>query len=278
MCRPTFYGINYRINPWMDRRRQANRALALQQWLALRRVLEEECGAAVRVCRARPGLPDMTFAANAGLVYGQTFIPSQFRYEERAGEEPFFKAWFRQQGFEIAELSGGQRFEGAGDALFLGGKLFAGYHFRTDIHTHAALGKLLGVRVYSLELVKPHFYHLDTCFAPLPSPSPPGGKGRVRGLSAIYYPGAFDSYSVRLLKEHVEDLIAAPDEEAYQFGCNAVVAGKKAVVSEPCRELARALGWRGYRVYRLKFSEFIKAGGAAKCLTLRLDEGATSKK
>lgn len=265
MCRPTFYGINYRINPWMDVRRQANRAVALQQWLALRQVLEEECGATVFACRARPGLPDMTFAANAGLAYGGTFIPSRFRYRERAGEEPFFAAWFRSQGYRMAELAGQQRFEGAGDALFLGDKLFAGYHFRTDIHTHAELGELLGVRVYSLELVKPHFYHLDTCFAPL-SPQ-----------AAIYYPGAFDTYSVRLLKEHAGDLIAAPDEEAYEFGCNAVAVGKKVILSEPCRGLARALRKRGYTVCRLKFSEFIKAGGAAKCLTLRLDEGPAAK-
>jgi len=273
MCRPTFYGISYRINPWMDIRRQANRAVALQQWLALRRVLEEECGVTVFACRARPGLPDMTFAANAGLAYGGTFVPGRFRYKERAGEEPFFAAWFRRRGYRIAELSGQHRFEGAGDALFLGGKLFAGYHFRTDIHTHAHLGKLLAVRVYSLELVKPHFYHLDTCFAPLTLPSPQGGEGGVRGPAAIYYPGAFDSYSVRLLKEHASDLIAVSDEEAYEFGCNAVVVGRKVILSEPCRELARALSRRGYKVLRLKFSEFIKAGGAAKCLTLRLDEG-----
>ncbi|MCY3020300.1 MAG: arginine deiminase-related protein [Planctomycetota bacterium] len=261
MCRPTFYGINYQINPWMNVHRQANRALALQQWLALRCVLEEEFGAAVAVCRARAGLPDMTFAANAGLVCGETFIPSRFRYRERAGEEPFFTAWFRRRGYRIAALAGEHRFEGAGDALFLGGNLFAGYYFRTDIQTHARLGELLGVRVYSLELVRPRFYHLDTCFAPLGA------------SAAVYYPDAFDSYSIRVLKEHADDLIAVRHDEAYEFGCNAVVIGKKVVIAEPCRELARALRRRGYAVYRLKFSEFIKAGGAAKCLTLQLDQG-----
>jgi len=258
MCRPTFYGINYRINPWMNPRRQANRAVAMQQWLALRQVLEAECGATVQVCRARPGLPDMTFTANAGLAYRGTFIPSRFRYQERAGEEPFFKAWFRRHGFRMAELAGQRNFEGAGDALFSGGTLFAGYHFRTDIQTHEQLGKLLGVRVYSLELVKPRFYHLDTCFAPL-GPD-----------AAIYYPGAFDSYAVRVLKEHIGELIAVRDEEAYEFGCNAVVVGKKAVISEPCKALAGTLRRRGYMVYRLKFSEFLKAGGAGKCLTLQI--------
>lgn len=258
MCRPTFYGINYEINPWMDLRRQANRAVALRQWRALRQVLAGEFRATIRGCRARPGLPDMTFTANAGLVHRKTFVPSRFRYRERAGEEPHFAQWFRRRGYRTLELAGDHRFEGAGDALFLGNRLFAGYYYRTDVQTHALLGELLGVRAFSLQLVSPRFYHLDTCFAPL-------GPG-----AAIYYPGAFDGYAHRVLREHVGDLLAVDPEEAYQFACNAVVVEKRVVISQRCPGLARALRRRGYRVYALDFSEFIKAGGAAKCLTLRL--------
>ncbi len=258
MCRPTFYGIHYRINPWMDLRRQADRVVALRQWATLRGVLERELGAKVCVCRARPGLPDMTFAANAGLVRGRVFVPSRFRYPERAGEEPHFTRWFRHHGYAVRPLDGDHRFEGAGDALFVGDTIFAGYHFRTDVRTHAALGELLGLRVVSLQLVNPRFYHLDTCFAPL------------NGSAALYYPRAFDAYALRVLKENVGDLVPVSDAEAHEFGCNAVIAGKQAVIAEPCRDLARALERRGYAVHRLNFSEFIKAGGAAKCLTLRL--------
>jgi len=273
MCRPTYYGIHYRINPWMDLRRQANRLLALRQWHALRDVLEREFGARVCVCRARPGLPDMAFTANAGLVRGRVFVPSRFRYPERAGEEPHFARWFRRRGYAVRPLDCGRgvsavggaslpraaNFEGAGDALFAGDTLFAGYYFRTDVHTHAALGAALGVRVVSLQLVNPRFYHLDTCFAPLD------------GSAALYYPRAFDAYALRVLRENVGDLVAVSDAEAHEFGCNAVVAGRKAVIPQPCRDLARALRRRRYAVYPLPFSEFIKAGGAAKCLTLRLD-------
>lgn len=259
MCRPTFYGIHYRINPWMDLRRQANRAVALRQWGALRAILENEFRAKVRACRARPGLPDMTFTANAGLVRGRVFIPSRFRYPERAGEEPHFARWFRRRGYAVQPLAGDCRFEGAGDALFVGDTLFAGYYFRTDAGTHTALGEALGVRVVSLQLVNPRFYHLDTCFAPLSD------------SAALYYPRAFDAYALRVLRENVGDLVPVSDAEAHEFGCNAVVVGNKAILAEPCRELARALRRRGYAVYAASFSEFIKAGGAAKCLTLRLD-------
>ena len=301
MCRPTFYGVAYVINPWMDRRRQPNRPLALRQWQSLRRTLQEDLGATVHCCRARPGLPDMTFTANAGLAHRGVFIPSRFRYRERAGEAPHFTRWFRAHGYRIMRLPGaaagrrrgtgnsdrdertrsdaraglpalrtdsgnyaqpphseGHSFEGAGDALPMGDRLFAGYRFRSDIQTHAAVGAALGVRVLSLELVNPYFYHLDTCFMPLSEEL------------AIYYPDAFDRYGRRVIRENVADLLPVRHEEAYQFACNAVSVNRRVVISAPCRSLARELKRRGFAVFPLDLSEFRKAGGAARCLTLRL--------
>ncbi len=84
------------------------------------------------------------------------------------------------------------------------------------------------------------------------------------------YPKAFDRYSLKVLKENVGDLIPVGHDEVYQCACNLVAVGKKAVIAGPCRNLARALRRRGFAVYPLGFSEFIKEGGAAKCLTLRL--------
>jgi N-dimethylarginine dimethylaminohydrolase len=259
MCRPTFYGVNYEINPWMHIRRQPNRPLALRQWESLRRALQEEVGATVHLCRARPHVPDMTFTANAGLVDGRLFIPSRFRYAQRAGEEPHFINWFRTHGFRIVPLPDPLRFEGAGDALFVGRTLIAGYYFRSDFQTHEAVGRALNVRVCSVALVNEYFYHLDTCFAPLGSDS------------AIYYPPAFDLYGRRLLKETVGDLLSVSDQEAYQFACNAVIIGKKAIIPKPCVRLSRDLRRRGYAILPLDLSEFMKAGGSAKCLTLRLE-------
>jgi N-dimethylarginine dimethylaminohydrolase len=106
--------------------------------------------------------------------------------------------------------------------------------------------------------VNPYFYHLDTCFMPL-----------SREL-AIYYPGAFDRYGRRVIRENVADLLPVRHEEAYQFACNAVSVGRKVVISAPCRSLARELERRGFNVFPLDLSEFRKAGGAARCLTLRL--------
>ena len=35
MCPPDFYGIEYEINPWMSRQRQADQMLAIEQWEGL---------------------------------------------------------------------------------------------------------------------------------------------------------------------------------------------------------------------------------------------------
>ena len=258
MCRPTFYGIAYVINPWMDLRRQPNRPLALRQWQSLRRTLQEDLGATVHCCRARPGLPDMTFTANAGLAHRGIFIPSRFRYRERAGEAPHFTRWFRAHGYRVLPLPAGHSFEGAGDALLMGDRLFAGYRFRSDIQTHAAAGRALGVRVLSLELVNPYFYHLDTCFMPLSRGIGDLLPGRIRPVRAASHPGERRRPAAGAARGGVSVRV--------QRGLGRPKSGDLGAVPVLARELKR----RGFTVFPLDLSEFLKAGGAARCLTLRL--------
>lgn len=243
----------------MDLRRQADSLRAMRQWEALRETLVERCGARVEMVRAHRDLPDMCFAANAGLVRGRTFIPARFRHPERAGEEPRFTAWFRRRGYRIRPLPEGECFEGEGDGLFAGNRLFLGYFERTDLVTHQRIGEMLGARAVSLELVDPRFYHLDTCFAPF-GPN-----------SALYYPGAFTLYGRKVLTANLPDLVPVSEADARHFGCNAICIGRNVILCAPARQLARTLEKRGFHVFPLDFSEFIKAGGAAKCLVLRLE-------
>ena len=89
----------------------------------------------------QPGLPDLVFTANAGLMFGNRFFSSAFRHEVRARETPHFDAWFAEHGFTVEHLPEGMFFEGAGDALFCGPTLFAGYRIRSDVRGHQYLGK-----------------------------------------------------------------------------------------------------------------------------------------
>jgi N-dimethylarginine dimethylaminohydrolase len=258
MCPPDYYGIEYEINPWMNRSRQSDHALATQQWQALRQTLQD-AGAEILLLEPVAGLPDLVFTANAAMIYRRTAVLARFRHPERQGEEPHDEAWLTAHGFEVRRPPEGAFFEGAGDALFCGDTLFAGYRIRSDARGHQQIGALLGVRVIPLELVNDYYYHLDTCFCPL-----------APGL-AIYYPRAFDDYAQLVLKEQVSDLIVVDEAEAQRFACNAVVVGRTVVTNTGCPKLHEDLRVRGFTPRETCLDEFVKAGGSAKCLTLRLD-------
>jgi N-dimethylarginine dimethylaminohydrolase len=261
LCPPEHYNIEYEINPWMHRARRAVPGAAGEQWGKLRATLES-LGCHIEIITPQPGLPDMVFTANAGLVVGNRFIRSNFRFAQRRGEQEHFEQWFAAKEFEVMRLPDGVFFEGEGDALFCGEVLFCGYRFRSDVRAHQIIAETLRCLVVSVELVQDRFYHLDTCFCPLSN----GG--------AIWYPPAFDAYGQRALREHISPLIEVAPEEAAHFGCNAVVLGKEVVLPDKCPNLIAALAERGYRAHPLSMTEFLKAGGACKCLTLLLPQKA----
>jgi N-dimethylarginine dimethylaminohydrolase len=258
MCPPDYYGIEYEINPWMSRARGSTPEKARQQWHVLHDTLVR-LGVQVELMEPLPGLPDLVFTANAGLVYGQRFFSSRFRHEVRARETPHFDAWFAAHDFAVETLPEGMFFEGAGDALFCGKTLFAGYRIRSDVKGHQHLGRILNRMALPLELVDPHFYHLDTCFCPL-APD-----------QAIYFPGAFDGYGRKVIETHIPRLLEVTETEAARFACNAVVVGKTVILNAGSEQLAADLEKWGYTCIALELGEFLKSGGSAKCLTLRLD-------
>lgn len=258
MCPPDYFGIEYEINPWMRLSDQSDPQQARAQWKELYDVLTGELGAKVELMEPRKGLPDLVFTANAGYAEADLFISSFFKYEERRGETPHFDAWFASQGYRIAKLGPNCFFEGMGDALPLGDTVFAGYRHRSEICSHQALSEAIGRRVLSLELADPAFYHLDTCFCPL-----------ADGM-ALYFPPAFDDYAGTALRESIPDLLAVSESSARRFASNAIVVNKTVVTNTGCDDLKEPLARRGFRLRMVDLAEFMKSGGSAKCLTLRL--------
>jgi len=256
MCAPSYYGIEYEINPWMSRSRPTNPQRAREQWNGLRGILEEQLSVEIDFVDPKPGLPDMVFTANAGLVWNNKFIVSNFRHEVRRREAPEFAEWFRNRGFEIVQLPKQCFFEGEGDLLRCGEIWFAGYHIRSDMPAHQKIADIIQTEILSLELTNDWFYHLDTCFCPLA----PG--------QAIFYPPAFDSYARRVLSNHIPVLIPVAAKEASRFACNTVVTGATVVMNSGCPRIRQTLEELGFHVFETPLDEFIKAGGSAKCLTL----------
>lgn len=263
MCPPDHYDVDYVINPWMEGNvHKSSRERAVSQWQGLHHILKEY--AIVDLVQPQKGWPDMVFTANAGLVLGNQVVLSRFFHKERQGEEPHFKQWFEAQGYMVHELPRDLPFEGAGDALLdrEGRWLWAGYGFRSELDAHAYLAEWLDIEVLSLRLMDERFYHLDTCFCPLTD-------GYL-----LYYPPAFDAYSNHLIERRVPAAkrIVVSEVDADNFACNAVNVDRTIVMNRASNDLKQHLGSLGFTVIETPLTEFLKAGGAAKCLTLRTTE------
>lgn len=258
MCAPEAYDLAYEINDWMSLQNQPDLELAATQWKELYDLLTGTLGVEVELISQMPAAPDMVFTANAGIVYGNHVFLSHFKHPERQIEVEPFRAWFESHEFRCVLPPNDFYFEGEGDALFAGDIVVAGYLKRSDVQSHRWLSEQLGKPVLSLELVSGKWYHLDTAFFVL---SP--------GL-IVYYPGAFDEYARRVLEKNFET-IHVVEEEALKFACNAIVLGRDVVAPAGCSTLREDIEARGYRVHSVELSEFLKSGGAAKCLALFLD-------
>jgi len=271
MCRPSYFGVSYVINPWMENQiGQSDQTLAAQQWDALYRTFTETIGVEVALIPPVDGLPDMVFTANAGLVEGNQFVPSRFMHAERRGEEAQFIEWFSAHGYEVTDIPGYQ--EGAGDMLNWTSPtgestLVCASGFRSDFEAAERVSSVVHRPTLAVQLVDPRFYHLDTCFCPLP------------GGHVIWFPAAFSESSQAAIRRLIPaDLrFEVQAEDAVRFCCNAVGlthSEKRHIVMGHVGDDARAwLEGNEFSVHVRPLTEFLKAGGSAKCLTLRLDSG-----
>jgi N-dimethylarginine dimethylaminohydrolase len=270
MTDPSAFEVAYRINPWMRPSAWADslRPDAIAASDALRRALEDT-GARIETVPAQTGLPDLVFTANAAVALDGKVLLARFRHPERQGEEAPFRAAFenlKARGLvrEILELPAGLYHEGAGDGLWDAPRqlIWTGYGQRSDRAAGAAIAAAFDRRVISLELASPRFYHLDTCFRPL------------SGGEVLYYPPAFTGEALARIEANVApaDRLVATDEDAAAFCVNAVSIDRTVIMARAPAALSRRLAARGYRVVEIDLDPFILSGGAAFCMTLRLDQ------
>ncbi|WP_232298697.1 dimethylarginine dimethylaminohydrolase family protein [Granulicella tundricola] len=263
MCSPEWYDVGYVINPWMaGNLHRPTRDASFAQWRGLYEALGRI--ADVKLLHPRQGSPDMVFVGHTALVHHGVAAVSSFAHAERQPEERHLRRWLQEAGFLLWDTPRETCFEGEGDALFDsdGRHLWAAHGARTCKYSHGHVAEAWHVQVTSLHLVDPRFYHLDTCFAPL-------SGGRV-----LYYPGAFDAMSLALIEAAypAERRIMATESEAAQFGCNVINIGRDVLMHKASGRLAERLRAAGYAVTELPLGEFLKGGGSAKSLALRLSD------
>ena len=256
MVRPTYFDVEYSINPWMDPQKPTFTELAIAEWGWLCD-LYADLGHRVEQLEPRPGLPDMVFSANGATVLNGRVLVARFRHPQRVLESEAYLEWFRQNGYQEVRQARWIN-EGEGDYLVAGQRVLAGSGFRTNARAHEEFAQFFGVPVIGLTLVDPRYYHLDTALAVLDDET------------IMYYPEAFTADSRKVIEELYPDAIRASDGDAEAFGLNAVSDGRHVIVPQAATGLMAQLRDRGFEPIGVDLSELLKAGGSVKCCTLEL--------
>jgi N-dimethylarginine dimethylaminohydrolase len=255
MCKPDYFTVVYRINPWMDPALPTDTALAVAQWQTL---YDTYVGLGFDVHLIDPidGLPDMVYAANGGFVIDGIAYGAKFTYPQRQPEGPAYMDWFGANGFDVREPV--EINEGEGDFLLVGDVILAGTGFRSASNSHEEVSTIYGRPVITLTLVNPSFYHLDTAIAVLDD------------TTIAYLPSAFDEPSLAILRERFPDAIIVTEEDAAILGLNSYSDGYNVVIAARATDFERQLRERGYNPIGVDLSELLLGGGGVKCCTLEL--------
>ncbi len=257
MCRADYYGLNYEINPWMNKAHQPDRAVALNQQDGIIKTLVR-LGHELEFIEPDPGCPDMCFTANAGIVRGKRVFLANLP-AERQPETPLHKQWFERNGFSTTQTK--HRFGGGGDALWVGERIIAGYGPKsrraTDIEVHAELADYFGVEVVSVETTDERFYDLDMAI------------GVLNPNLIAYCPEVLTLESQQKLKglEGIE-LIEVDLEDALGFGCNLISDGEHVIISNRAPGLIKTLRESDFKVLPHAIGQFMLTGGGVRCLGL----------
>lgn len=263
MVRPDHFRVEYAINPFMDPSAGVDPALAMAQWEALKEALER-AGARVEVLPQRPDAPDMVYAMNLGLVVAtpddhEEVVLSHMRWPQRRMETTSTRGFFADRGARLHTIGAdgvGALFE-AGDAFPFRGELLVGYGPRTEKLATKHLADALGVTVRRFRIVHDGLYHFDLGFCPLDD------------QRALVCPAAYEDAD-KLLALIPEPLVLTV-EEAMTFCANAVVVGRTIVMPACPDRIRRQLEVWGFEVVVVDVGEFLKGGGAVRCLTNPLD-------
>ena len=255
MCKPDFFTVVYRINPWMDPALPTDTSLAVAQWQTLYDTYVG-LGFDVRLIDPIDGLPDMVYAANGGFVIDGIAYGAKFTYPQRQPEGPAYMDWFGANGFDVREPV--EINEGEGDFLLVGDVILAGTGFRSASNSHEEVSGIYNRPVITLKLVNPSFYHLDTAVAVLDD------------TNIAYLPSAFDEPSLATLRERFPDAIIVTEEDAAILGLNSYSDGYNVVIAARAKDFERQLRDRGYNPIGVDLSELLLGGGGVKCCTLEL--------
>lgn len=258
MCPPNYYNVEYEINPWMDTKNKVDTTNALNVYRSLKEIYEK-LGLTVWEIEPVKGLPDMVYTANVGYVEGNTFIKSNFKFDQRKKESKLAADFLKKKNYEIKTIPDEIIFEGEGDVIRSDNKYFLGWGKRTMPEAKEYLEKYTGKEFTLLELVDPFYYHLDTCFAPL--------SDEV----VVINPASFTAEGLETIKKSFSSIIETNEKDNQVLACNFVTANNCVVIGKGISdELEKNIKDAGFEIRQIDMSEYMKGGGSVKCVTLEI--------
>ncbi|GAA4975847.1 dimethylarginine dimethylaminohydrolase family protein [Actinoplanes utahensis] len=259
LCSPDHFDVTFEINPWMTTERRPDREQSWNEWFGLVSELRA-AGAVVHHFPSLPGLSDMVFPTDVGVVDGDRFVRGRFRHPERRDEAAHGADWLLERGFtEIPWPDDPDMYLEGGDVVRFADGLLCGNGPRTSPAAAEHLSRVLGVPVVTVPIVDPRFYHLDMSFFPLDE------------RQAMYAPDVWDSEGQRAVEKLVPEPLLISIEEALTFSANAVMVGRTAIMPACPPRIRAELESRGFTVRIAPVGEFLKAGGGIRCMALDLD-------
>lgn len=271
---PAAFDVAYAINAHMrgpdGALKQVDRALAREQWSALRETVAD-MDLEVDVVPALDGHPDLVFCANQVLPvprevtpHGQgAIVPSHMGASERTGEVPHVVEFLRARGHRVEPLRTTRApLEGMGDGLWHPRRrlLWAGIGPRSSEAAWRELALRYRLSVATLELEDPDFYHLDTCFAVLAEDA------------CLWFPAALTREGQKLVAALFPRRVEADEREARELlACNAWCPdGERVLLQRGAARTRRRLESAGFTTLEVETGEFLKAGGSVFCMKLAL--------
>lgn len=168
---------NNKNNVWCDGKNQNEEELiidgeaAFGQWFELYSFLAQQGMVTVMPSPIQmEGLADHVYAANSGIMIGNTYVVSNFTSEPRIPETPVIAQFMKTTGINVVVCP--FKFEGEAEMKYIGllnGKqtFIGGYGIRSSKEAYEWMEKEFDINVIKVKMTDDKLYHLDCSIFPI---------------------------------------------------------------------------------------------------------------
>ena len=270
-------------NVWMEElaadKRQVDMHRAINQFMQLYHYMAAEALVYLLPTPAQPGLQDLVYSANTGIVLEHlpepdTVVLSNFTTEVRRPETPVAQHFFDAMGYNV--VTPPHHFEGEAELKHLYDNVYiGGYGIRTERRAHEWLESEFDMQVVKLEETDPHLYHLDCTIFPLT-------RDDTLVCTEMYTKAEVAAI------EQVTNIIDVSADDCYSGICNSVRLGNLLLNASNIHEMRRNnpdYGYErdknrrlediaadhGFEVAFFNLSEYLKSGAVLSCMVMHLN-------